>query len=47
MILSIDPVWVVILVGAVTWALLLLVTFTIAHAKRDVTINITLLEQKL
>lgn len=38
------PVWAAALICAMALGLLLIMCFAVVHAKRDVTINITLLE---
>lgn len=47
MILTAIPTWVAALIGIVVWGLFLLMAFALAYAKRDVTIDITLLEYRV
>jgi len=47
MILTAPPAWIVLSLAFALTIVLLLAAFTVAYAKRDVTIDITLIEQKL
>ena len=47
MILTAPPAWIVVSLAFALTIVLLLTIFTVAHAKRDVTIDITFIEQKL
>jgi hypothetical protein len=47
MILTAPPAWIVVSIASVFTVVLLVVLFSVAKAKRDVTISITLVEQKL